>query len=285
MEIPRGSWDCHTHIFAPSGEGPPLDAAAYAPPAGHFTMHREMLAALGFERALLVQPSLYGTDHSVLLASLARSGGQLRGIGSCPVSTTEADLHHLRSQGVIAMRFVGVLGPGGGAYPGTQGLDVLEHLYPALSAAGMQVHLWADLETCTSLASSAATGNLPIVLDHLGGLSPEDTPGTPRFDRFADALSSGMAWVKLTYLRRSRQPGEYEDIRPVVEALAERVPEQIIWGSDWPFVRLDPPPNGARLVRLLSEWLGPEIFALCLRDNPDRLIAWGEHLDAAEAGP
>ena len=91
-----------------------------------------------------------------------------------------------------------------------------------------------------------------LVLDHLAGLDPDDRPGTARFDRLADALASGLVWVKLTWFRRSRRPGDYGDMEAVVGALADCAPERILWGSDWPFVRTEQPPDPARLLGQLQ---------------------------------
>jgi predicted TIM-barrel fold metal-dependent hydrolase len=264
------------HVFGPFERFPVADAGAYAPPAADREMQRAVLDRLGFDHALLIQPSLYGTDHRALLDALEANGGRLRAIGSCDRSAGGEALAMLQAQGVVGLRFVGMKGPGGGPYPGTQGLDVFSDLRSDMAVLGMHAQVWAELDTCTDLALSAASLDMPVVFDHLAGLSPGDLPGSYRFDRLADALASGSVWIKLTYLRRSGMPLDYGDMQAVVSSLAEVVPDRIIWGSDWPFVRMDARPDPGVLLDQLRGWLGDDVFTRCVRDNPTRLLGVGK---------
>jgi len=277
--MPRGSWDCHTHVFGPFDQFAVAQAGAYTPPVADRLEHRAVLDELGFDNALLIQPSLYGSDHSALLDAIRHSGGRLLGIGSCDDSVAGQDLAILRAGGVVGLRFVGVPGLDGGQYPGTQGLDVLAKLRTDIAAAGMHAQLWADLDLCADTAVELARHGMTLVLDHLAGLSPQDRPGTRGFDKMLDALSSGLVWIKLTYLRRSAQPLNYEDMRGTIEALVTAAPDRLLWGSDWPFVRLAATPDPGFLVDQLRAWLGREAFVRCMAENPTRLLAASRSLD------
>ena len=261
------------HVFGPFDQFPIGQAGAYTPPVADRVQHRGVLDSLGFDHALLIQPSLYGSDHSALLDAIANSGGRLLGIGSCDASVTGQALADMRAAGIVGLRFVGVPGPDGGRYPGTQGLDSLEQLRADMATVGMHAQLWADLDLCVETAVTLAHQGMPLVLDHLAGLSPQDRPGSYRFDKLIDALSSGLIWVKLTYLRRSAQPLDYQDMRETVEALAAAAPNQLLWGSDWPFVRMAAQPDPAFLLDQLLAWLGREAFVRCMTENPARLFA------------
>jgi len=265
------------HVFGPFDQFPVAEAGAYAPPVADRQMHRTLLDVLGFDHAVLIQPSSYGGDHRALLDAVARSGGRLCGIGSCDRSVSGQALSELRALGIVGLRFVGVAGPGGGRYPGTQGLDMLELLRADLVQAGMHAQLWADLDMCTDAAFSAAAHGMPLVLDHLAGMTPDDRPGSYRFDRMADALASGTVWIKLTYMRRSALPLDYSDMRATVAALVEAAPDRVIWGSDWPFVRMDARPDSEILLHQLHAWLGHDAFVRCVRDNPAALFVTGNH--------
>ena len=271
------------HVFGPFDQFPIRQAGAYAPPVADREQHLGVLDGLGFDHALLIQPSLYGSDHRALLDAIAKSDGRLLGIGSCDASVTGQELADMRSGGVAGLRFVGVPGPDGGRYPGTQGLDTLEQLLPDMAAVGMHAQLWADLDPCADMAATLAQQGMPLVLDHLAGLSPQDRPGSYRFDKMVDALSSGLVWIKLTYLRRSAQPLDYQDMRETVEALAAVAPSQILWGSDWPFVRMAAQPDPAFLLDQLLAWLGREAFVRCMAENPARLFTVTKSLDGQTA--
>src|SRR5262249_56235794 len=63
-------------------------------------MHR----TLGIERGLIVQPTTYGTDHSLLLDLLAMEKGYV-GAAIIDDSTTDAELARLHEGGVRSARF------------------------------------------------------------------------------------------------------------------------------------------------------------------------------------
>lgn len=265
------------HVFGPFDRFPLAIEGAYTPPVADQAQHAALLDQLSFDHALVIQPSAYREDHSALLDALAKGRGRLLGIGSCTVSTSEEELSLLRKQGIAGLRFVGVTGPAGGAYPGTQGLDALHRLAPAMAKLGMHAHIWAEPEQCVDTALTMAAEGVPVVFDHCATLSPADTPGTLRFDRVVEVLNSGAAWVKLAYFRRSAKPGDYTDMRDTVAALASMAPDRVLWGSDWPFVRCDMPPDQALLLHQLRDWIGESGFRRCLSDNPRTLF--GAHLD------
>ncbi|MBO9601262.1 MAG: amidohydrolase family protein [Novosphingobium sp.] len=270
--MPAGAWDCHMHVFGPFDRFPVGGTGAYALPDADRNRHASTLAALGFAHALLIQPSPYGTDQAAMLDAIARSEGRFIGIGSCDPATSAETLASLRAQGIAGLRFVAMTGPGGGAYPGTQGLEAWAAMRARMADAGLHAQLWADGDTCAELAHGAAARGETLVLDHLAGLDPGDRPGSARFDRLAEALASGFVWIKLTWFRRSRLAGDYSDMEATVRALAECAPERVLWGSDWPFVRVDTPPDPAMLIGQLHSWLGSEGFARCLVTNPASLL-------------
>ncbi len=271
--LPDGAWDSHMHVFGPFAFFPVSEAPAYSLPLAPRDANIAMLDRLGISRGMLIQPSPYGTDNRALLDAVAASDGRLLGVASCSSAASAAELADLRSKGIIGLRFVEMTGPSGGRYSGTQGIDTLAALAASMRRAGLHVQLWAELARAVELAERCAADGTILVLDHLAGLSPDDLPGTEHFDRLAAAIAAGRVWVKLTYLRRSRQPGAYNDMHAVVTALACAAPERVIWGSDWPFVRLDRRPSGGDMLDQLRSWLGEEAFKACLVDNPAALLA------------
>ena len=54
---------------------------------------------------VVVQPSFYGTDNTVLLNALAQAGGALVGVGAVPDDVSDSQLDALALAGVRGLRF------------------------------------------------------------------------------------------------------------------------------------------------------------------------------------
>ena len=74
IAMPPGACDTHAHICGPVDRHPYSDRRIYTPPDAPLSAYRHLLATLGVERAVLVQPSVYGTDNGVMLDAMALFG-------------------------------------------------------------------------------------------------------------------------------------------------------------------------------------------------------------------
>ena len=61
---PPGACDCHMHVFEDHFAAP--DDARPRPPQASVAMYREVQAALGLQRVVVVQSNFYGSDKVVL---------------------------------------------------------------------------------------------------------------------------------------------------------------------------------------------------------------------------
>src|ERR1043166_6028188 len=80
VAVPRGACDCHVHVFSDPNKFPFAPDRVYTPPAASVDDLRALQAALGFERVVIVTPSVYGLDNSctlVLGVASAYFGGRL----------------------------------------------------------------------------------------------------------------------------------------------------------------------------------------------------------------
>ena len=66
--LPRNSCDTHLHVFGDAKTYPVGNPnALYQPPQDcTFEAMKALHDAMGIERAVFVQPTIYGTDHSLL---------------------------------------------------------------------------------------------------------------------------------------------------------------------------------------------------------------------------
>lgn len=69
--LPPGATDCHSHVIVPEADHPFVANRSYTPPPATLAQYKALHARLGIERAVIVQPSVYGTDNSVTLEAIA----------------------------------------------------------------------------------------------------------------------------------------------------------------------------------------------------------------------
>jgi predicted TIM-barrel fold metal-dependent hydrolase len=275
--LPPGACDAHSHVFGPFDRFPPVGRAIYALPEALPEVHAATRARLGLARGVLTQPAPYMTDPSAMLNALRGSNGALRGIAVAEPDVTDAALEEWQAAGVRGLRFSEVVAPGGGRYPGSVGLDALRDLAPRMRDLGWHVQLWANAADMPRLLPQMLGHGLPVVLDHMA--MPEVAGGIdqPGFRAVLDALRDGTIWVKLSVCRISRAAPDYADVRPFHDALLAANPDRLIWGSDWPYVRMAPPPDAGRLLDLFHDWTGDvALWRRILVDNPVNLYGFEE---------
>ena len=78
--FPALSCDTHAHVMGPAARFPYAKERIYTPPDSTADDYRQLLAALGVERAVLVQPSVYGTDNTAMLDAMRQFGKGVRAV-------------------------------------------------------------------------------------------------------------------------------------------------------------------------------------------------------------
>jgi 2-pyrone-4,6-dicarboxylate lactonase len=257
LPLPAGTCDAHVHIFEPSAASSVpkewKDKAVVAP----FASYRAMQQWIGFDRAILVQPSAYGRDCSVLLSVLAQAAGALRAVVVKDHTLSDREAQDLRAAGVRGLRFNDLV-KGEDAQNVTT--DSLPKLAPLMREMGWHAQIYA---TCDQIADSLPVWRahgVPLIFDHLARIGPPvRDPRDPVVRFIANALADGDIWIKLTAYRNSSRGHPYEDVRPVHDALVRANPARLVWGSDWPFIskKNDPPSVGA-LLDVFSDWVSDE---------------------------
>lgn len=265
-------WDCHNHLFGPYDRFPLAADRSYTPPEALEDGHQAMLARQGLSHAVLVHPSAYGDDHSRLLAALD-AHPHLRGVVVVrPGSPLVASLGGLRARGVRGARFSHRSGAGAN-FAGSASIEDLQALAPSLAEAGLHAELWTDCQVLPDIAPVLSALSFPVVIDHLGGFDAKAGPDQPGFRLLADLVASGKVWVKLSAYRNTVGV-DPELARPFQERLLQANPERLVWGSDWPHLRITPVPEVADLLARCRQWCGSEALAgRVLRDNPQTLYA------------
>lgn len=266
---PITGWDCHAHLFGPYDRFPLAPQRSYTPPEAVEAQYLAMLARLGLSHGVLVHPSAYGEDFSLLLHALA-SRPQLRGV-IVAHKGMDIDWNSLRARGVRAARFSHRSGAGAN-FAGSASLDDLHTLAPRLAEAGLHAELWTDCQVLPDIAGQLRQLPVPVVIDHMGGFDPAAGIDEPGFRGLLGLLEAGRAWVKLCAYRNLLGSADFEAGRPFHDALCAANPERLLWGSDWPHLRVNPAPDTAGLLATLERWTphAPTLRRI-LVDNPAAL--------------
>ena len=272
---PAGAVDCHAHVFGPLARFPVAEDRSYDAFELPAERYIAMLDTLGIARGVVVTASAYGTDNRALAHSLAAYPERLRGVAVADNQITAEELAALRDSGVRGLRFTR-LPDRAGEWRGTVGYEALRALAPAMRALGLHAQIWTVCDLLAEQHTELLELDIPVVLDHMGLFDPSRGTTDPAFQTMLSLLADGRVWVKLIPYRLSASYPDYGDLRPYHEAMIDANPDQLVWGSDWPHVRLtNSMPDDAHLLDLFLEWTrDQEIARKVLVENPSRLYGF-----------
>ncbi len=266
ISAPPNACDCHAHIFGPA-EYPMVPGRSYTPPQASIPAYQRMLSALGLGRAVIVQPSVYGTDNRCTYDAVAASGGRWRGVAVVDASIKMHELQRLHDAGFRGVR-INLLFKGGVT------MEILEQVASLIAPLGWHVQLLLDGRDLVDLAPRLRGLPVPFVIDHMGHMPVQLGLAHPAFTTLLALVGEGKCWVKLSGpYRISAKPYPYEDVVPIAKALVEAAPEHMVWGSDWPHPSFQGAmPVDATLFDLLASWVPePLTRQRILTTNPAKL--------------
>ncbi|MEM5437808.1 amidohydrolase family protein [Paraburkholderia diazotrophica] len=275
--LPPDACDAHSHVFGPYARFPFSTPSSYPPPLAPFDAYRTMLDTIGARRGVLVQPAPYGTDNSAFADALVRGDGRIRGVAVLDADADDATLTSLDQCGVRALRFNEMPSPlTGKPYAGSVGLAAALALASRMRDLRWHAQVWARCADIPSLADRLASVGLPIVFEHMGCFDPALGTAHRDFQNLLALLREGRIAVKLAVCRVSKQAPNYADLRPFHNQMIEANPRQLVWASDWPYVRMgDTAPDVGALLDTFREWVDDAaIRQAILVDNPARLYGF-----------
>jgi len=272
---PRGAVDSHAHVFGPLDRFPVAAGRSYDVFELPAERYLELLDGIGFARGVLVTASAYGADNRALVHALSAYPARLRGVAVVSDRVTSGELRAMRDAGVRGLRFTH-LPERARQFTGTVGYAALTKLAPVMRELGLHAQLWTLGSLFAAQQRELLDLGIPLVLDHMGLPDPARGTGDAAFQTLLGLLADGRVWVKLVAYRLSQRHPDYDDVRAFHEAMLEANPDQLVWGSDWPHVRMtEQMPDDGRLVDLCLDWTGDEALARkVLVDNPARLYGW-----------
>lgn len=214
--VPKGTCDCHTHVFGDTKNFPLWAGRGYTPPTA---LPREMSAlhrALKVDRVVIVTPSVYGTDNAATLYGMRARRGTSRGIVVIDDSIADAELRSMKAAGVVGVR---VNAPRGIRH-------LVERALDRVTGLGWHVQVFSSGAEVAGIEDLVMRAPTPVVIDHVAGAQGVEEPG---FVALLRMMAAGKAYVKVT--DRFLSSGGTE---AMVKALLAANRERVLWGTDWP---------------------------------------------------
>ncbi|HEX4398866.1 MAG TPA: amidohydrolase family protein [Trebonia sp.] len=262
--MPPGACDTHFHVFEPGY--PHVPDPLYTFPDGTLGQYLAMAEALGIQRMVLVQPSFYGTDNSLLRYVLKRVGPRCGGVVQIDEDASDAELDEFHELGVRAIRLDLFARAG---WPAAELVAYIQRMAARARPRGWHLQFYTPGTIVRDLLPFLADLEDTFVIDHMGYLTESD-PESDR--RLLAVLAQGSCWIKLSGAYRVAKSKPLSSVAPWGRALVAARPDRLIWGSDWPHL-----PDGQRdtgeILNLLADWAPDEANRrTILVDGPARLF-------------
>ena len=273
---PPGACDAHCHVFGPPEQFPYAAVRPYTPgePAPRERLAK-LHAHLGLSRAVIVQATPHGTDNSAMLDAIAHSNGAYRGVALLAENISDAELERLHAGGVRAARFNFVRHLGGAPDPA-----YFKSAVARAKAMGWHIELHFDAQDLAEYRDLLNALPVRFIIDHMGRVKAADGLEQAPLRNLLELLQSNeRACVKISGGERVSASGKrpFHDAIPIARAIIEAVPDQVIWGTDWPHPNVpNDMPDEGELVDLFALYCDDEALRRkILIDNPTR-IYWAD---------
>ncbi|WP_130226414.1 amidohydrolase family protein [Bradyrhizobium sp. Leo121] len=257
-KLPAGSWDCQVHVYGDPARFPPRAQRAYPPPKAYFEEVHALASTLGMTYVSIVQASIYGADHSVLIDALSRGkngtyeGIIYRGIAIVNDEISDKELLRLHEAGVRGARFnfwkrLNV----------TPTVPEFRRSLERIAQFGWHARVHVTAPELQELQGVFAAAKGTFVIDHMGHMPFTDGMGQPGPRIILDLLKRDNWWIMLSHGDRSSSTEQpWDDAIPFTRAYFEAAPDRAVWATDWPHPEYPKTPvNDAELVELIYRCL------------------------------
>ncbi|WP_226817053.1 amidohydrolase family protein [Advenella sp. FME57] len=237
-------FDSHCHIIDPNY--PLIPNQGYLPPPYPLQQYLSDVKPLRITSGAVVSGSFQGFDQTYLKAVLSKLGPRWVGVTQAPANMPDSEISDLAAVGVRALRF--------NMYRGrTTNIDDLVQMATRVHTVGKwHAEIYADAASLKQHVEKLS--KLPqIVIDHLG-MTEEGLPV------LLDLVDAG-ARIKATGFGRVKM-----NVPKVLERIAQRNPDALIFGTDLPSTRAKRPFQ-AQDIQTIREVLGPQLSRKVLWDN------------------
>lgn len=268
--MPPGACDAHIHIFGPLDRYPSVAHPHYTLPDAKLAHYRGLMARLGLQRFVIVQPSFYDADNRCTLDALAEAGGMARGVVMLEPDVTDAELERQHTLGVRGVRLDLFKRA---ALPQASIEAYIAAMAARVAGLGWHLQFYSPGWLVRDLLDFLQTLSIDFTIDHMGYMLDKDGLTSADFDRLLGLTREGRCYIKLSAPYRLAAQNGDAAVNEVAKAIVRAAPTRAIWGSDWPHIPLSTGRDTGALLNLLALW-APEqaVRAQILADNPARLL-------------
>lgn len=227
--------DSHVHILDPK-QFPYAPDVWYEPIGAEQGTAADLTLLMVYhdvQHAMLVQPnSGYGHDNRAMLSAIANGKGRFKGMAVVKNNASISELQDLHAQGIVGIAMNAAL----------LGVDFYANIEPLLAHL-RELGMWAQMQVqhdqLVSLLPMLEDSGTKLMFDHCGRPDPKSGVAQVGFQALLKLAETGRAAVKLSGFNKcSVEQYPWADAKPFVDALVETyTPQNLIWASDWPFLK------------------------------------------------
>ncbi|KAJ5901722.1 Amidohydrolase 2 [Penicillium taxi] len=246
QRVPRCSWDSHMHVVEPE-QFPISKTAAYQPSAHTLAEALEFESTVGVENLVFVQPSIYGTDNSCLLAALSKLGPS-RGRGVVVVDPATIQQNTLKEWHALGVRGLRVnLQSVGKVMEKAELEETLRQHAEIARPLNWIIELYLPLKQVPMLESIVPHLDVTVCIDHFGSpdlssiqkteSTPFDPYTLPGFTSLMSLIQGGKTYIKISAPYRLTSDGNMNELKAMAREFLSAAPNRTIYATDWPHTR------------------------------------------------
>lgn len=259
--------DSHAHVIR--ADAPTIAAARYRP--GYdatLDQWQALWPAQGITHGVLIQPSVYGTDNTLMLEAIARDPARLRGVAVVAPDIGAARLRALHDGGIRGLRLNMVRPADLAAFDPRD----WQATFAAAADLGWHVELHAEGAAAARLLEAMHGCPAPMVVDHFARPDPALGLACPSLSALQRLAERHTVHVKLSAPYRC---GGGDVSAYARHHLATLGAGRLLWASDWPWTQHEGTQDYAALHEALRAWVPDTAMrARILWDNPRALFGF-----------
>lgn len=271
FDLPEGACDCHAHVFGSLAQYPMVPERLYTPPEAPLSAYEHLLTTLGFQRGVIVQPSVYGTDNRATMEAVATAPDRYRAVVVVDGSVSAREIAKFHTQGARGVR-ANLL------FSGEKAVADVRRITDVIAEFGWHLQVLLDVSTFPDVYGFFSGLPVDTVFDHMGHFDVAKGVSEPGFQEMLRLLKEGKAWAKLSgaYRITNEVAAPYGDVNPIAHAILSANSDQVVYGTDWPHPHFPRAmPNDGPLLDQLTEWATDlELRKKVLADNPTKLYGF-----------